>query len=216
MLIQQGLQDKGITYPGTIRARKAPTDDVVLAEHRSPPLSMVLKEMLKKSDNLTADSLLKKIGEVYYKEPGTWQNGLFALRKILKPTKIDFKHNLINDGAGLSRYNLIAPRQLTQLLYYAYHHPTIRAVLLQDLPIGGKDGTLIDRLRPTANGEHVHAKTGSMSGVCALAGYVMTRHHVTLTFAIMANGFVGKDLPIIHLEDRICELLIRYKGHRHG
>lgn len=215
-LIRKALQDNHITYKHYIRARKTPRHTIVLAKHSSPPLSQLLKEMLKTSDNLTADSLLKKMGQRYYKRRGTWETGLNALKKILKPTGINFKHCLINDGAGLSRYNLITPRQFSKLLYYAYHHPIIRKTLLMALPIGGKDGTLISRMHHAAKGQRVHAKTGTMSGVSALAGYIRTQHHGTLTFTIMINGFVGKATPSNYFEDRLCEFLAHYKGKTHG
>lgn len=216
VLVAQALQDNHIGYSGSIKFRKARPNSIILAAHQSPPLRKMLKEMLKNSDNLTADSLLKKIGERYYKEQGTWQNGLRALKLILKPTHIDFKHNLINDGAGLSRYNLVSPIQLTKLLYYAYHDPNIRKSLIPALPIGGIDGTLIGRMWPVVDGRRVHAKTGSMTGVTTLSGYIYSRHHGVLIFAIMMSGFVGKDRPLLHVEDRMCDFLTYYQNKHHG
>jgi len=216
ILIKQALQANSINYKGVITFHKAPSNTIVLAEHQSPSLRKMLKEMLKKSDNLTADTLLKKIGEVYYKEQGTWQNGLNAMKHILEPTGINFKNNLLNDGAGLSRYNLVTPQQLTKLLYYAYHNPNIRPSLMPALPIAGIDGTLIGRMRSLASGRHVHAKTGSMTGVTTLCRYIFTRHHGVLIFAVMMNGFVGKDRSLLYIEDRMCSFLARHKGKIHG
>ncbi len=216
VLIQQALQDNAIRYERPITARRTPANAIVLEQHLSPPLSVMLKEMLKTSDNLTTDSLLNKLGQLYFKRQGTWHNGLRALRKILEPTGIDFKRNLINDGAGLSRYNLVSPHQFTQLLRFAYRNDAIRTPLLDALPIAGKDGTLIYRMPSAAPGERVHAKTGSMTGISALAGYVRTRHHGVLSFVIIANGFVGKYRPYRHLEDKICELLVHHQGRIHG
>lgn len=212
ILIEQALQSNKIGYTGTIKFRKAGANSILLAEHLSPPLNKMLKEMLKNSDNLTADSLLKKMGKIYYEEQGTWQNGLRAMKLILKPTGIDFKHNLLNDGAGLSRYNLVSPSQLTKLLYYAYHNPNIRKLLISALPIGATDGTLIGRMWPIVDGRRVHAKTGSMTGVTTLSGYIYSRYQGTLIFAIMMNGFVGKDRPLLHIEDKMCDFLAHYKG----
>ena len=214
-LIRKALANNHITYQ-QIAIHTLSPGATLLATHQSPPLSELLQEMLKNSDNLTADSLLKKIGQKYYKEPGTWQNGLSALKKILQPTGIDFKHCLINDGAGLSRYNLVTPKQFSQLLYYAYQHPPIRDTLMKALPIGGHDGTLIARMHNAAHGQRVHAKTGTMTGVSALAGYLRTQHHDTLIFTIMINGFIGKARPANHLEDRLCEFLVHHPEKTHG
>ena len=209
-VIRTALQNNHIAYQGPIRIRASHSHATVLATHESVPLAKMLKRMLKKSDNLIANSLFKKLGASYYQQSGTWKNGADALKEILKPTRIAFKENLIDDGAGLSHYNLITPDQLTQLLYYAYHQPAIRAVLMETLPIAGKDGTLVGRMRLINHGEEVRAKTGSMSGVSTLAGYIYTRRHGVLIFAIMINQFVGKNRPFTHLEDRVCQWVAHY------
>lgn len=209
-LIAQTLQANKITYTGKITSHPADaSDNIVLAEHDSPPLHILLKEMLKNSDNLTTDSLVKKMGQVYFKQAGSWQNGLRAMKKILEPTGIDFKQCLINDGAGLSRYNLITPYQFAELLYFAYHNDTIRDALWVALPIAGQDGTLAWRMQPFAAGGKVRAKTGTMTGISALAGYINTKHRGILSFVIMVNGYVGKARPFKHLQDQICEYLIK-------
>lgn len=208
-IIKQLLKRNQIEYAGHINIHRIPPNAVLIANHLSPPLSKIVKEMLKDSDNLSTNSVLKKIGEVYDQNQSTWIKSLHALKTILQtPTGIDFKNNLIADGAGLSRYNLITPQQIAKLLYYAYHNPTINPTLLAALPIGGKDGTLEDRMLSTSKQERVRAKTGSMTGVSALAGYIQTKHNGTLSFVIMINGFIGKNKPYIQLEDQICEFII--------
>lgn len=208
VLIENALQKNHINHSGTITSHTAASNMTVLAQHQSPPLSIMLREMLKKSDNLTTDSLLKKMGQLYFKEPGSWQNGLAALKNILAPTRINFKECLINDGAGMSRYNLITPAQFVTLLNFAYRDSNIINSLWPALPIAGQDGTLAGRMQPAAAGGRVHAKTGTMTGISALAGYINTKHHGMLSFAIMVNGYVGKDHPFKYLQDRICEYLI--------
>jgi D-alanyl-D-alanine carboxypeptidase/D-alanyl-D-alanine-endopeptidase (penicillin-binding protein 4) len=204
------LRTRGIDFKGQVSRKKAPHHPIPLVMHASRPLNELIRHMLKVSDNLYTNAIFKKIGEKYYSQPGGWQNSLHALRNILSiPTGIDFEHNLLADGAGLSRYNLITPHQLTKLLYFIYHNPTIKPALLAALPIAGIDGTLEGRMAMEGRSERVHAKTGSMTGVSTLAGYVTTRRHGTLAFAIMVNDFVGGLGPYRHLQDRICESLAR-------
>ncbi len=204
------LHKKEIYFTGNVGLKKLPKRHTMLVSHSSESLAKLVRHMLKKSDNVYTNAIFKKIGQVYYSQSGSWQNSLHALKSILSiPTGINFKHNLLSDGAGLSRYNLISPMQLTKLLYYVYHNKNIKSSLYAALPIGGWDGTLESRMPSVGNARSVHAKTGSMTGVSALAGYVKTRHHGTLAFAIMVNGFVGKRTPYTHLEDRICEALAR-------
>lgn len=216
-LILQALEDDNIFYRGKITISHSTKQYNLLNEHKSAPLRKLLKDMLKKSDNLITDSLLKQIGHKYFQKPGSWRNGILALKKILSDTKIDFKKNLIDDGAGLSRYNLLTPNQLSQLLQYIYLHPSMRHILVEALPIGGIDGTLVERMFSEAKEKRIHAKTGSMTGVTSLAGFIYSRHLGVLSFAIMINGFIGKHTPYNRLEDRICEYLAHYhRGKKHG
>ena len=204
------LAARAIRYDGIIGQRHTPQHATPLVVHASQPLSHVIRHMLKKSDNLYTNAIFKKIGETYYNRPGSWQNSLMAVKKILgKETGIDFKHSMFTDGVGLSRYNLITPHQLAKLLFFIYHNAAIKPSLLAALPIAGIDGTLRGRMASDARGERVRAKTGSMTGVSTLAGYVITRHHGTLAFAIMMNDFVGGLGRYRHLQDRICEALAR-------
>lgn len=216
-VIRQALADDNIQYKGKIVIHGLNHHYRRLGVHYSVPLRTLVKDMLKKSDNLIADSLLKQLGHQYYKHEGTWQNGVMALEAVLgKPTGIDFKHNVINDGAGLSRYNLLTPRQLSLLLTHVYHKPELRHVVMEALPVAGVDGTLVERMFAEAQGKRVRAKTGSMAGVSSLAGYIYTRHIGVLSFVLLFNGFVGKHGAYTRIEDRVCEYLAGYRGSSHG
>lgn len=217
VIVKNLFIDNNIVYNGNIEFKATPPDSKLINTYYSPPLSKILKEMLKDSDNLTTNSVFKKIGEVYFNRQGTWQNSLRALKLILASTTgINFKENLIADGAGLSRYNLISPKQLSQLLYTIYKNSQTKKTILKALPIAGRDGTLEDRMLAEGRNERIHAKTGSMTGVSALAGYIFTKHNGVISFVIMINGFVGKRQPYIQLENQICEFLVNSKRSQHG
>ncbi len=216
-LVKQQLQKNGIAYGRRVAVKKAPREASVIAVHYSPVLKKILKEMLKDSDNLTTNSLFKKLGETYFRSAGTWQNSLRALEKILAPlTGVNFKQNLMADGAGLSRYNLVSPKQLSQLLYYIFHSSIVSGPLIHSLPIAGKDGTLAWRLLEFGRGARIRAKTGSMTGVTSLAGFVRSKHNGNVSFVIMINGFVKPRKPYIKLENDICALLVSAQGSQHG
>ncbi len=210
--IKHELKKAGIRYPDTITEKRAPKQTALLRLHRSKPLDALATTMLKKSDNLIADAFLKTLGEHYYKTAGTWQNGVKAEKKILAPlTGINFKHTLITDGAGLSRYNLITPMQLAKLLNFAYHDLQIEPELLAAMPIAGKDGTLQYRMRELKPPRNVRGKTGSMNGVSSLAGYLTTTHKDVLSYVILMNNFVGKVKYFRKIEDQICLALTGQK-----
>lgn len=206
-LIAEDFKLAKIHFDGEVTVKTAPHKMQVLAIHESHTLARLAHKMLKESDNLIADTLLKKLGEVYYKRAGDWQNGVDALEDILKPTHINFKDNLINDGAGLSRYNLITPRQLLAVLRYIHNQPLVKAQIWDDFPIAGVDGTLEWRFghKPFYN---IRAKTGTMTGVSNLAGFVQSKRYGKLAFVIMFNGFVTKPKNIWRMQDEICLRLL--------
>ena len=211
VLIADTLVKSGISFPGRVEIQQAPANAVVLSLHQSPPLNSIVKDMLKESDNLYTNSILKQVGGVYYQTQGTWQNGLSAIKQILgPPAGIDFSQTHLFDGSGLSRYDLVSPRQLAKLLHYAYQNPKLQADIWDALPIAGQDGTLRGRLGDVAKGNPIHAKTGTMknSGVSALAGYIQSHNHGLLVFVIMTNGLEDTHRSYKITEDRICKLLM--------
>ena len=166
--------------------------------------------MLKKSDNLIADSLLKKLGEKYFSAQGSWKTGRNAVQAILaSKTNIDFAHVMMVDGSGLSRDNIVTPNAFVKLLNYAYTELSESDLLFASLPSSGRDGTLKHRLGGAVLGR-IHAKTGSMHGISSLAGYIRTANNQTLAFSILINDPVqGKNNQGGYrlLENRICEFL---------
>lgn len=207
-MTQDYLEDNQISFQGPPIIHLVNFSNV-LAQHESNPLYVIVKSMLKHSDNLINSALLKKIGQVYFHSQGSWRNSIYAMENSLaKSAGINFSRISLADGAGLSRYNLISPSQLGKLLYYAYHQDQIIPYLLNALPIAGVDGTLRWRMPNLAKGQRVHAKTGTMKGITGLAGYINTNNNGTLGFVIMMNGFVGHYTPYRGFQDKLCQYLV--------
>lgn len=208
------LKQYGIAVSGNIFYGEAPPYLRVLVEHDSRPLSALVTRMLKKSDNLIAGSLFKKIGGTYFNTAGSWQNGAQAVRSILAPkTGIDFNKMVLVDGSGLSREDAVSPVQFGKLLYYAYHMPH-NDIFYQALPISGVDGTLRGRLGGSTLAK-VHAKTGTIDNVSGLAGYIKSANHGNLIFAILVSDFVSnksKQGTYHLLEDKIVQFLATTSG----
>lgn len=214
ILITNTLAKNQIGFSGPVQVKESPSQSVILSSHDSPPLNLIVKTLLKESDNLYTNSLLKQIGRVYFKTQGTWQNGLDAVKQILSSSAhLDFNQIQLYDGSGLSLYNHVSPQQLAKLLYYVHQNPMIAQDLWDALPIAGEDGTLKGRLMAFAKGEPIRAKTGSMKekGVSALAGYINTSHHGLLVFVIMTNGRQETFHHSKFTEDQICQFLLTAK-----
>jgi serine-type D-Ala-D-Ala carboxypeptidase/endopeptidase (penicillin-binding protein 4) len=178
----------------------------IAAQHDSKKLSVLITAMLKKSDNLIANSLLKTLGGAYYNSQGSWANGMSAIKKLLKKhVGIAPKTLSIADGSGESYYDKVTPQQVTQLLNVSYNDELLKKYFIPALPISRVDGTLIHRLKNMKG--IVHAKTGTKRDANALSGYVFKEDGSAIAFSIMTNGGPSDYKTYYDLEDRIVELL---------
>ena len=167
---------------------------------------------MKRSENLTAELLVKHIGAVVYDTVGTWNNGLLAIKSFLHDTVgIDKNTFHLSDGSGVSRYNYSSPEHFIKLLTWAYNDKVIRDQFLSTFPIGGWDGTLDDRMKNEDSTVKIIAKTGTLSGVSCLSGYIFTTRGDPLAFSILMNGYVDEAKPFRNLQDRIVSALTDIK-----
>lgn len=210
-LIRELLHKNNIQFHGKIFSEKTPANTQLLDDHASASLSHVIIHLLKTSDNLYADTLLKKMGERYANgNGGSWQDGLNAMHTILaNEVGVDLNELHLIDGAGLSRFNLITPNAISTLLHYIDRNEMLNGTLIPALPIAGVDGTLAWRMPNLARGHRVHAKTGSMTGVSTLAGFVKTAHSGVMSFVIMVNNVPKNRWQCLLMENHIVELLAR-------
>ncbi|HEV7586865.1 MAG TPA: D-alanyl-D-alanine carboxypeptidase/D-alanyl-D-alanine-endopeptidase [Longimicrobium sp.] len=156
----------------------------VLAEHWSDPLPRVIAPILLNSQNWIAETLLKTVGREVRGE-GSWDAGIAVEREFLtRVVGIDSADIALRDGSGLSDGNRVTPRALVKLLGYVRATPEM-AVVRQNLPVSGREGSL--RARLTDLPGRVTAKTGYIGGVDSLSGWVTTDDGRTVIFSILAN-----------------------------
>lgn len=151
------------------------------------PLREVLKTMNKESSNILAELLLVHASRARRK-PLDYEKPQSAFTDELP--RIRVRDALLYDGSGVSRYNLVSPAGTVAVLEASKEYPSI----VDSLPIGGKDGTLANRKLPS----RIHAKTGSLTGVQALAGYDNGE-----PFAIMINHGPPDERMMIEAIDRV-------------
>lgn len=210
-LLQNSFKHFGINVTGYVGAKAAPDNLTVLATHESKPLHILINDMLKKSDNIIAGSLFKKMGALYSNQPGSWSNGGTAVKQILaEKAAVNTSQMRAVDGSGLSSGNQITASQMIQVLDYAFHNDATNYEFISALPIAGVDGTLKYRLKNVA--WKVRAKTGTKSkeGVVALAGYAVSKDHEPIAFVIMVNGHYGNTWKYREIADQIVTALTRY------
>ncbi len=211
-LLSEILRSEKILFDGKILKGALPDTTTLLAAHTSPPLSQLIQHTNKISDNLYAELLLKTLGAQKHGAPGTAEKGLFALHQFFSEMGIDTTAFSLADGSGVSRYNLITPDQIIALLKSMYRDFRVQAEFLASLPIAGVDGTLARRMKGTAAEGKLRAKTGSLRGVSALAGYTTTGAGEPLAFSIIMEHFVVPTERIRKVQDRIGAAISEFRS----
>jgi serine-type D-Ala-D-Ala carboxypeptidase/endopeptidase (penicillin-binding protein 4) len=204
-LFREKLIEQGVKVGKFLRLDSA-RGTVQLAEV-SHEFDSVLHQINKASDNLGAENLLKVIGAEKNGPPGSAVQALLLVKSSLASAGVDTANLVLSDGSGVSWYNEVSPGALVQLLTGMYRDHTGFARFYESLPVGGVDGTLKNRLWRTRAEGNVHAKTGSLSGVSSLSGYVTSADGKLLAFSILCNHFPAQLSLLRDLQDRIVSLL---------
>ena len=207
-LFRDKLQARGVRVTGPVRRGNTPVRARTVASYRSPPVTGALARLVKDSSNLTAELLVKTMGRHATGDAGSSADGLAVLRQVLADyIGLDPADYRFADGSGLSWYNYVSPDQIVELLTAAYHDPEIGRSFLEAFPTAGVDGSLRNRMKDTAAMGNLKAKTGTLTGVSCLSGYVHTLDGEPLVFSIMMNNFVGPASTARRTQDEIGVLL---------
>ena len=196
-----------------------PSTLVELAKVESKPLSVMLRIVNKPSQNLHTELLMRQLGAIkgkpaiddYGRPRSADALGNELRRQFLLRAGITLEPLSLRDGSGLARQNLVTPRATVRLLQYMLTH-RYKDVFRDSLPIAGSDGTLERRMRDTVAAGNLRAKTGTLSYVNALSGYVRTRGGEVLVFSMFGNNYVGSSRDVTQVIDRICALLAEFDG----
>jgi len=172
----------------------------------------VINKLNKDSDNLIAEMTLYALAYKYNLKPVTAEEGVKVIDSLITLTGLDPEHYRIVDGSGVSHYNLISPELILGVLSYIYYNePGLFDIFYKSLAIAGVDGTLEKRMIGTKSENNVRAKTGTISGVSCLSGYVRAANGHNLAFSIMIQNFATKARVAKRFEDQICNILAEYK-----
>ncbi len=187
--IQRSLKAAGVTVKGVRRAGR----EEIVKDGRpvfilETTLGTVLHRTNRDSMNNFAEALLKRIGHELTHKPGSWKNGAAAVRRFLITVLgTDTAQVIIDDGSGLSPNNRVSPRAIIRLLAHMHGQKNLGGIFMASLAKpSDKRGTLAKRFRGVNLKTKLHAKTGYISGVLALSGY-MRHHDRTYAFSMIAN-----------------------------
>lgn len=203
------LEDGGISLTGRILVDNQPQDwkqkqYKVLAEHRSVPLDKLLQQMNKESDNFYTEMLLKTMAAEHFDAPGSTELGISLVEEFAAKMKMDTTKLELVDGSGMAPPTLLSVEDLSKMLIEMRSHPEYE-VYKNSFPTAGIDGSLENRLTNSRLQGKVHGKTGFVSGVRSLSGYMQASSGHVLAFSVVTNNYVTKTSYIDYIHEQILK-----------
>lgn len=210
VLVAAGIKVESAGVDGAARTAIADKDSAaawtVLAIHETP-LIQVINRANKDSKNVYAEALCKRLGFAATGQTGTWASGTGAVGEYLKSTGMPAEQFLLDDGSGLSKKNLASTNVFLAALKQQYYART-RDAYMESLAIAGMDGTLKTRFKNTKLAKRVFGKSGYVSGVGALSGYVRCNDEQVYAFSILMNGLAPATNTKAHeMQEKILKAL---------
>jgi D-alanyl-D-alanine carboxypeptidase/D-alanyl-D-alanine-endopeptidase (penicillin-binding protein 4) len=223
-LLKEALARRKIRIRGRVQRMDAirrltqPLDKTKLLELaaiESQPISEIIKVINKQSQNLHTELMLRQLGvkhteygtlDDYGRPKSTARLGNEICREFLQKAGIETRPLSLRDGSGLARQNLVTPRSTSELLKFMVTQPYFE-VFRESLGVAGVDGTLERRMRGTAAMNNFRGKTGTLSYVHSLSGYLTTRQGQMLIISAMGNNYVGAGRDVSGVLDQICVML---------
>jgi D-alanyl-D-alanine carboxypeptidase/D-alanyl-D-alanine-endopeptidase (penicillin-binding protein 4) len=198
-VFRRALAAEGIKVSGTIENAATPAGATRLARDESMTLGELLTPFLKLSNNMHAETLVKTMGAVAEAD-GSWSAGLDVVTNYAKSVGVDTSRIRLSDGSGLSRKVNVTGDAVTDILIAARKEPWFQQ-WYDALPIAGNPerfvgGTLRSRMQNTPAANNLHGKTGSLTGVTALSGYVTDKDGRKLVFSMISNNYLASPRDI--------------------
>ncbi|MFS8085888.1 MAG: D-alanyl-D-alanine carboxypeptidase/D-alanyl-D-alanine-endopeptidase [Acidobacteriota bacterium] len=227
-MLRDALIKRGVKIDGRVRTlsgrpgefRSLPSNELPeakpsleIASLQSPPFSLIAAHTLKPSQNQYTELILRTLGKMAStnSKQANEEAGLEVVRNFLHQAGVGDSDLVLNDGSGLSRNDMITANATVQLLTFMSKHKYF-AQFRDALPIAGVDGTLRTRMKGTPAEGNLRAKTGSLSSVASLSGYVTTAAGERLVFSMMLNNYPDAGALRRDSIDAIAILLASYAG----
>ncbi|MFH0991880.1 MAG: D-alanyl-D-alanine carboxypeptidase/D-alanyl-D-alanine-endopeptidase [bacterium] len=211
-LFHEALIRNGMSIQRTPSIGIAPVGKTLVQHNRS--IDSLVINLNKISDNLSAEMTLKTLGAVRRGTPGTARNGIYVVNEFLNTLGIDTTAYTIADGSGLSYYTLLTTEMILKLLQGMAKNKELFPLYYKSLPIAGVDGTLRTRMKGSAAEKNLRAKTGSISGVSSLSGYVISKDGELIAFSMSMQNFIYPMSLYRKAQDQIGVLLANFSRER--
>ena len=212
-IFKKSLIENGIAFAENSKLKRGITPEkaTVLTSKKSMMLEDLLIPFMKMSNNGHGETLTKEMGKVVYGE-GSWNSGLKVIKDTVTKLGVDGATIMLRDGSGMSHKNLIPANEISTMLF-TIQEKTGFPPFENSLPIAGEPGNLVGgtlryRMNEESTKGNVIAKTGSLTGVSTLSGYVTSKDGEKLIFSIMINNYLGSS--VTNIEDAITTVLAEH------
>lgn len=210
-LFKESLERSEIIFSGDLKL-KSLIDNAKSIFIFNRGYDSVIVNLNKTSDNLSAEMTLRCLAEKYFGKPANAINGIKMIDSLIILCGLNPRDYRLVDGSGVSHYNLVSVELLLSVLkYFFYYEPKLFKILYESFPIAGVDGTLENRMIGTSAVNNLYAKTGTLSGVSSLSGYVKNRKGNMIAFSILVQNYVGNSKTARDFIDEVCKILADLK-----
>lgn len=209
-MAKESLMRNGIEVSGGLKLSALPEDAEKLVTH-SRAYREVIVNLNKQSDNLSAEMTLRALSRNNSNKPASADGGVELIDSLICIVGLNPQTYRLVDGSGVSHYNLVTAELLTEFLkYFYFDKPELYTILKDSFPISGVDGTLKSRMENSEAYNRVYAKTGTLSGVSCLSGYLASESGAEIVFSILIQNFIGSADEARDIQDRICDILSKH------
>ncbi len=210
-LFKERLKKNNIAFNGHIAIDSLPSGAIHLKSY-SEPFDSIIVYLNKHSYNLGAEMTLYALSNMFLGRHASAKNGIKMIDSLISIVGMNPKNYRLVDGSGVSHYNLVSAELILSILkYFYYNKPDLYKILYNSFPIAGVDGTLKNRMENTIAQNNVRAKTGTLSAVSSLSGFVTAQNGDELAFSILMQSFSGSAKRARSFQDKICEILAGFK-----
>jgi serine-type D-Ala-D-Ala carboxypeptidase/endopeptidase (penicillin-binding protein 4) len=216
---EDGRRLTGAALEAAVGAARLAAEDEKLDGRVVAVVTTNIRDILERcnndSQNLYAEALLKRVGAEVTREAGTWSNGAAVVRMMLSDdADLGPRYaasTVVADGSGMSRENRVSPRTLTKWLAHLHKDEKLGPLFKESLASPG-GGTLRNRFRAAKLENELHAKSGKISGVRCLSGYMTDpRTGRVVAFSVMVNEMrEGDPLPVLQLHEDVVLAIDRW------
>ncbi len=206
-LAKEALLKNNIAFDGNCGVKTAEQNLLTVAT-KERTFGDVIVKLNKNSDNLSAEMTLRALAFQKYGKYASAEKGIKLIDSLVTKIGLNPRNYRFVDGSGVSHYNLVSVELLNRILIYlTQNEPELFGILYDSFPIAGVDGTLKYRMKKGNAFNNVHAKTGTLSGVSSLSGYLSAKNGDLISFSINTQNFIGSSKTVRDFQDKICEIL---------